>query len=683
MNRFKKMKLVSLLVALTMAFGLIPLVSPQVASADFTSAIGDISTQVEAVNYWLVNKDSGGLTAVNHAESVFSGMTSASIPSSVWTTWLPLNSTITDRFPGPDHVASAEADIGKMLIDIEREKYAHDTASVLSALFTIYGSDKDTMSKLLGPSVSIDDFGTFITTIQGTGLQTSLGSNWQNVMKSTGINGAVIATLNGAMGAAAGSTVANALTNPPLGWSLTKLEAAEIAIDQAADPSFAGEIALLKAYVRSQTTASTYPTTPVIAEQSFSLGRGGQFKILAFGNDITGDLTLDSSNTAVAFTKTGGQFTVTGASAAGTSEITAYLSDKSTDWVYKANVTVTSGPSGPGGPGSPPPVNSTTGSATVTPAAGGTVSLGSNASITIPAGALNGTDGVTVAIQQASNPPSATSGFRLLGTVYDFTIGGQDHYTFSKPVTLTFTFDPAALFPGETPVIEYYDTASQQWVSLSGTVSGNTITITVDHFTEYGVFVKEVAPPPVPAQVFADVQASYWASDAINELSSLGYVSGYPDGTFGPDNKITRAEFISIISRALKLPAYSPAAPGFSDVASGDWFYGSVESALFAGLVKGYGSNFQPNAPITREEVATVLVNALGKADEAKSKMNDKTGLTDDASIAAWARGFVVVASQDGLIKGYPDGSFAPKRDATRAEACVMISKLLALQKKS
>lgn len=191
------------------------------------------------------------------------------------------------------------------------------------------------------------------------------------------------------------------------------------------------------------------------------------------------------------------------------------------------------------------------------------------------------------------------------------------------------------------------------------------------------------APPPVPAQVFSDVPTSYWAADAINGLSSLGYVSGYPDGTFMPDNKITRAEFVSILSRTLKLAA-SSAAPGFSDVSSGDWFYGSVESAVYAGIVKGYGDGtFHPNAPISRQEIACVLVQAMGKADVAQTMMDAQTIFTDDTSIAAWARGFIDEANQAGLIKGYPNGSFAPENDATRAEACVMINNLLVLQSKS
>ncbi len=189
-----------------------------------------------------------------------------------------------------------------------------------------------------------------------------------------------------------------------------------------------------------------------------------------------------------------------------------------------------------------------------------------------------------------------------------------------------------------------------------------------------------VAPMPtaVSAQVFADVPASYWAFDKINRLSGLGDLTGYPDGAFRPDGAITRAEFVSILAKVMKLPASDNTALGFVDVSPGDWYGGSVNGAVYAGIIKGYGSNFNPDQPITREQVATILVSALGEQDEARANMNAGTGFADDTAISPWARGFVAVAMQDGLIKGYPDdNSFRPQSSATRAEACAMIGSFM------
>jgi kumamolisin len=209
--------------------------------------------------------------------------------------------------------------------------------------------------------------------------------------------------------------------------------------------------------------------------------------------------------------------------------------------------------------------------------------------------------------------------------------------------------------------------------NASGTADGTVISFTTT------ASQTPVTPTPV---TFSDVQVSGWVYDAVSNLSRLGYITGYPDGTFKPSGTITRAEFVSMIDRTLKLPAYNPAAPDFSDVSTSDWFYASVENAVYAGDVKGYGNSaFKPDDPITREELANILVNALGKQGEARASMSVRTGFKDDARISSWARGSVAVAVKYGLFKGYPDGSFRPLGDATRAEACAMVWNYLGLNR--
>ena len=336
-------------------------------------------------------------------------------------------------------------------------------------------------------------------------------------------------------------------------------------------------------------------------------------------------------------------------------------------------------------------VTSTTGTMTISPATGGTASLGSAASVIIPPGALQGSADAVVAIQQVSNPPVVPDGFSLLGDIYEFTVGGQASYKFTQDVTLTFAFDPTAVQKGETPAVYYYDEATGQWVDIGGTVSGSTITVTVKHFTEFAVLeapgaqtpvatVTKTKAPAVPP-CFNDVSVSCWAYHAIEGLSSLGCISGYTDGSFKPNASITRAEFVSIIDKALKLNAYIPAVPDFSDVAKGDWFCGSVESAVYAGIIKGFGGDFKPNMPITREEMAVILVNALNEQGPAQANMGATTTFMDAAGISSWARGSVARAVKDGLLKGYPDNSFKPQGNATRAEVCAMIMNFLGMRK--
>jgi hypothetical protein len=195
-------------------------------------------------------------------------------------------------------------------------------------------------------------------------------------------------------------------------------------------------------------------------------------------------------------------------------------------------------------------------------------------------------------------------------------------------------------------------------------------------------FTIKDMPQNVSSLSFIDIPAGYWAYDAIDNLYTKGLVSGYPDNTFRPDEPITRAEFVAMLVKALNLSVAKPDTPIFIDVAAGDWYYGPVETAVKANLVKGYANNeFLPNAPITRQEIAAILAQALGKADDDAANASAITGFTDDSRIAGWARGFVVETVKAGLLKGYPDGSFGPMSNTTRAEACAMISNLLSLPK--
>jgi uncharacterized protein YjdB len=192
--------------------------------------------------------------------------------------------------------------------------------------------------------------------------------------------------------------------------------------------------------------------------------------------------------------------------------------------------------------------------------------------------------------------------------------------------------------------------------------------------------VEVTSPNGTPSNVksFSDVANSHWAYNAISQLSKNGLVNGYPDGTFRPDREMSRAEFVTVLSKALQLPDYKPAASTFGDVAASDWYAGAVETVVHAGIISGYGNgSFGPNDSVTREQASVILVKALGKNNEAAAKMLDSTGFTDDTAISSWARGFVVAAEEQNLLKGYPDSTFRPQQNMTRAEICTVIKNLL------
>ncbi|MCE5284976.1 MAG: S-layer homology domain-containing protein, partial [Pelosinus sp.] len=334
-----------------------------------------------------------------------------------------------------------------------------------------------------------------------------------------------------------------------------------------------------------------------------------------------------------------------------------------------ANFTHNGGGGGSGGgsaSNTPQPVNSTNGSALISPAAGGTVSSGSDVTLQIPANALQGSESAQVTIQKMDEPAAVPAGFMLMGTVYQFSVNGQDHYNFNQPVTLTFTFDPSKLAPGEKPAVNYYDEGKGQWVNIGGTVSGYTITVTVDHFTKFAVIVgHSVSPMQKPAVALTDI-TGHWAEPNINSLVSMGAISGYPDGTFKPDNTITRAEFAAILAKAFKLQEKEGKV--FTDTTD-HWAKDFIATAAASGIIGGYDQNtFGPDDPVTREQMALMTVKA--------AKLNPASGelaFTDSAQISSWANNAVLTAVKKGIIKGYPDNTFRPQGKAARAEAVTLI----------
>ena len=326
------------------------------------------------------------------------------------------------------------------------------------------------------------------------------------------------------------------------------------------------------------------------------------------------------------------------------------------------------GGSGSGGATTPNPVNSATGSATVTPSAGGTIGLGSSATVTIPANALNGTAPVTVTVQQLNSFPATPAGARLASEVYEFTVGNNAAYNFGASVSITLSFNTSAIGEGETAAVFFYDEAHSQWINLGGAVTGSTITVQVNHFTKYAVFaVKKTG-------TLNDI-TGHWAEANIAKLMGLGAISGYPDGSFKPDAIITRAEFVTILVKAFKFE--NKEGRIFSDTAS-HWAKDNIATAKSMDIVNGFENGlFGPDDLIAREQMAVIIARAL-KLD----LIDGKTAFADNSKISKWAKEAVFAAVKNGIMKGYPDNTFRPQGNATRAEAVTAIVNALGLLNK-
>lgn len=177
------------------------------------------------------------------------------------------------------------------------------------------------------------------------------------------------------------------------------------------------------------------------------------------------------------------------------------------------------------------------------------------------------------------------------------------------------------------------------------------------------------------APVFYDLAGSEWAQEPILALYYRGVVNGKENGVFDPESHVTRAEFVKMIVNALDITA-DTGSVAFDDVAQGDWFYDAVRTAAACGIVNGTGSGFSPNANITREDMAVIIVRA---AQYAGTPLTDGAGaaFTDAAAISDYAAEAVGKMQANGIVNGMEDGSFQPQQNATRAQACKMLYELL------
>ena len=168
-----------------------------------------------------------------------------------------------------------------------------------------------------------------------------------------------------------------------------------------------------------------------------------------------------------------------------------------------------------------------------------------------------------------------------------------------------------------------------------------------------------------------DIQG-HWAQNTINKWVDKGDISGYPDGTFRPNNMITRAEFVVLVNNAM---GYSKSGYAyFSDVPNHYWGKNAIQTGVAAGYISGDGDGtFRPNDPVTRQEAAAMISRILGL------KQNDSRAYryTDSYAISNWAKGVVGAVSEAGIMAGYPDGSFGPNKVLTRAEAVLALDKTM------
>ena len=179
-------------------------------------------------------------------------------------------------------------------------------------------------------------------------------------------------------------------------------------------------------------------------------------------------------------------------------------------------------------------------------------------------------------------------------------------------------------------------------------------------------------PVVLETETFTDLPQSHWASEAVSYLAGKNIISGRDNGIFDPQANITRAEFLKIVVNALDI-SQAAHSQQFADVSKDAWYATYVSVAHSVGIVTGDGGYFNPNSPVTRQDMAVMLYRAIRNKE--LSEVCDVFYDSDD--ISDYAKEAIFYMYENGIINGRGDGLFVPKGTATRAEAAQMIYKFI------
>ena len=227
----------------------------------------------------------------------------------------------------------------------------------------------------------------------------------------------------------------------------------------------------------------------------------------------------------------------------------------------------------------------------------------------------------------------------------------------------------------------YTITADKGYAIADVTVNGKSVgavdsytfkNVTSDQ-TIHATFALEGA---VEQSGFADVSKNDWFYDAVQDAVDMGLMAGVSANRFDPKGTVTRAMVAQVLYAREGKPAVSSAA-AISDVPANAWFHDAMQWAKAQGVIAGYpDGRMEPNAPVTREQLAVILHSYAQKKDMDLSKTAGLAGYADAADVSVWAKDAMSWAVGSGLISGRSASTLAPAGSATRAECAVIFTQM-------
>ena len=176
-----------------------------------------------------------------------------------------------------------------------------------------------------------------------------------------------------------------------------------------------------------------------------------------------------------------------------------------------------------------------------------------------------------------------------------------------------------------------------------------------------------------PAALAASDLDGHWGQATMQEFIDRGWLTGYGDGQYGPDNGMTRAEFSALINRVTGLTEESETISNYTDVASGAWYASDLAKALAAGYMTGTSATtMAPNAAINREQAMTMVTRLLGLT-AADTEVEALARFSDASQISSYAQNPIAAMVAAGYVNGTTDGRLVPQKQLTRAEGITIL----------
>lgn len=306
-----------------------------------------------------------------------------------------------------------------------------------------------------------------------------------------------------------------------------------------------------------------------------------------------------------------------------------------------------------------------------------TIQIKDRAGVIVPAGTYNEviklsieeTGGLTGVVQQNNIKLALTSG------IFEFTAKASDGTAiteFKKPLTIKIKINKDKLKDSsDIPSIYYWNKDREQWIYIGGKYNSETAEVEaqVNHFTKFAVFTSDYG--------FNDIEKNY-AKNSIIKLGMMGVFDQNESGLFKPSEIINRREFIISLVKALGLPLEEIDTLNFTDdskIPKEDKpYYAAAQKArILSGIPDGKGVKIGAERSITREEVAVLLAKLI------KSDSTYELKYKDLPQISKWADNAVKLMKEKGIMNGYGDNIFGPKRNISRAEVAIVVDKIITL----